>query len=220
MGGVGVKYLDESLKAIKGQTYKDFEVVISDHSTTNDIEDLCKLWTSELEIQYHRNTNKRGSSSANINNAMRHAKGDITKILFQDDYLYGDDSLEIQLKYFTDNQSTWLATAYRHINQYVYGTTHNPSYNDNIQYGRNTIGAPSGVMIKSDIGIEFDESLIWLMDCDYYKRVYDVAGLPTICNEPTVVNREHEQQVTNVLATNQIKEKELSYIKRKYGNTN
>jgi hypothetical protein len=68
---------------------------------------------------------------------------------------------------------------------------------------------------KEDL-IEFDENLIWLMDVDYYKRLYDKFGFPSICNYITIVNREHQNQVTNTLATEEIKQKELNYIKQKY----
>jgi hypothetical protein len=215
MNGKGVEYLEYSFNILYHQTYKDFEIVISDHSINNDIEDLCKQWSQVLNINYFRNEIKRGNSSSNINNAIKQAKGDIIKILFQDDFLFDEYSLEQQMIYFKDN---WLVTACCHYNgEDVYKPFY-PHYHNEIQYGRNTISSPSVLMFKNKDVIEFDENLIWLMDVDYYKRLYNKFGLPNICNYIAVVNREHENQISNTLATKEIQEQELNYIIQKYEN--
>lgn len=213
MNGKGVEYLEYSFNILYHQTYKDFEIVISDHSINNDIKDLCKQWSQVLNINYFQNEYKRGISSANINNAISNAKGDIIKILFQDDFLYDEYSLEKQLEYF---KGTWLVTACCHYNgEEVYKPFY-PYYHNEIQYGRNTISSPSVLMFKNKDMIKFDENLIWLMDVDYYKRLYDKFGDPTICNYISIINREHENQISNTLATKEIQEQELNYIIQKY----
>ena len=40
--GRGVEFLDDMFRSISVQTLKDVEVVISDHSVDNSIEDYCK----------------------------------------------------------------------------------------------------------------------------------------------------------------------------------
>jgi hypothetical protein len=47
--------------------------------------------------------------------------------------------------------------------------------------------------------------------------MYDKFGLPSICNYITVVNREHSNQVSNTLATQEVRQQELDYIIKKYG---
>ena len=42
MKGFGANYLDHSLSVLEKQTYQNFEVIISDHSTTPLIENVCK----------------------------------------------------------------------------------------------------------------------------------------------------------------------------------
>jgi glycosyltransferase involved in cell wall biosynthesis len=213
MKGKGVEYLEYSFNILYSQTYKDFEILISDHSTGDDIKDLCEQWGQILNINYLRNEYKRGISSANINNAIKNAKGDIIKILFQDDFLYDEYSLEKQLECFKEN---WMVTACCHYNEKEIYKPFYPQYHNQIQYGQNTISSPSVLMFRNKDIIEFDENLFWLMDVDYYKRMYDKFGLPIICNYITVVNREHENQVSNTLATEEIKQKELEYIIQKY----
>ena len=71
-------------------------------------------------------------------------------------------------------------------------------------------------MFRNKNVLEFDENLFWLMDVEYYKRLYDKFGLPSICNYITVVNREHSNSVSNTLVTEQVKQYELNYIKQQY----
>ena len=213
MKGLGVEYLEYSFNILYSQTYTNFEIIISDHSILNSIKDLCEQWSQILNIQYFKNEYKRGISSANINNAIKHANGDIIKILFQDDFLYDEYSLEKQLECFKGN---WMVTACCHYNGKEIYKPYYPKYHDNIQYGENTISSPSVLMFKNKDVLEFDENLIWLMDTDYYKRLYNKFGLPSICNYITVVNREHDNQVSNTLATQNIKQQELNYIIKKY----
>ena len=216
MKGKGVEYLEYSFNILQQQTYTNFEIIISDHSQSPIIEDLCKKWSNKLNIRHYYNDNNRGVSSSNINNAIKKAKGEIIKILFQDDFLYGDNSLEIQLVHFLGNHNHWLVSACCHLKDNQIKNPFYPKYHDNIQYGENTISSPSVLMFKNEDIIEFDENLFWLMDTDYYKRMYDKFGLPSICNYITVINREHENQVSNTLATEEIKNQEYEYIVDKY----
>jgi len=215
MKGKGLEYLEYSFQMLYKQTFKDFEVIISDHSITDSIENLCKKWQEFLNIVYVRNKNNRGSSSSNINNAIKNATGEIIKILFQDDFLYDEESLYKQIKNFNGG---WLVTSCCHYKNNQFYKNFYPTYNNNIHYGDNTISSPSVLMFENKEVLEFDENLIWFMDVDYYKRLYNKFGLPYICNDITVVNREHEYQVTKIIITNEIINKELNYIKQKYEN--
>ncbi len=217
MKGKGVEYLNHSFQILSAQTYKNFEVIISDHSLNSEIEDLCNSWKDRLDLKHYYNEENRGISSANINNAMSKASGSVIKILFQDDFLYDNTSLEISLTHLLGNHNDWLITACAHTNDGI--NIHNPfypKYHDNIQYGNNTISSPSVVMIRSESVLEFDENLFWLMDVEYYKRMYDTFGFPAVCNYISVVNRGHEHQVSHTLATEEVKRKEYEYVVKKY----
>jgi hypothetical protein len=61
----------------------------------------------------------------------------------------------------------------------------------------------------------FDENTVWLMDVEYYKRMYDKFGLPSVCNIITVANREHNTQLSKMLSE-ETKTLELNYIRKKY----
>jgi glycosyltransferase involved in cell wall biosynthesis len=131
MKGKGVEYLEYSFNILYSQTYSNFEIVISDHSQSNDIELLCEKYSQMMRINYIKNKNKRGNSSANINNAIKNAKEDIIKILFQDDFLYDEYSLEKQIECFKND---WLVTAFCHYNCLDINKTLYPQYHYIIQH--------------------------------------------------------------------------------------
>ena len=74
-GGHGHEYLNELLGTIKGQSYQDFEVIVSDHSKNNDIMTVCEAYSDAIEIRYVRNFYGRGRISPNINVALSIASG-------------------------------------------------------------------------------------------------------------------------------------------------
>ena len=51
MKGKGVEYLEYSFNILYSQTYTDFEIIISDHSLSNEIKDLCEQWSQILNIK-------------------------------------------------------------------------------------------------------------------------------------------------------------------------
>lgn len=218
MKGMGVKFLQQSFDILAEQTFKDFDIVISDHSQDDNIKNLCDEYQGELEINYFKNTENRGSSSANLNNAIRQATGRLIKILFQDDFLFNEKSLEETIKGFDLDKDVWLVSACEHSRDgQTFERPFYPKYNNKIHLGKNTLSSPSTLTIKNETPLLFDEKLLWLMDCDYYRRLYDKFGSPKILNAITVVNRSGEHQVTKVLATRKVRNQERDYMINKFG---
>lgn len=199
--GRGFEFLTHSFKKLEDQTFKNFEVVISDHSLDDGIKKLCDEWANKLKIKYIKNDIGRGIISPNINVAMKNCSGKYIKVLFQDDFLYDSKSLEVTKNFIDQNNGTnWLVSSqyHSHTGSDLYNP-HTPLWSDNIWVGNNTIGCPSVLTIKNNDIIYFDESLNWLMDCDYYKRLFDRYGHPKILNEFTVVNRTWGERLTDTM---------------------
>lgn len=221
MKGLGSSFLEHSFKILMSQTFKDFEVVVSDHSKTNEIKDLCNKYENHLDIKYFKNTEKIGSSSANLNNAIEKANGKLIKILFQDDFLYNKNSLREIVDFFDLEKDNWLVTACIHTNDGInFYRPFYPKYHDKIHIGKNTISSPSVLTIKNKQPLKFDENLLWYMDTDYYKRCYEKFGEPKILNKINVVNRAGLHQMTNSLITEKIKNNEYLYSLKKHGERN
>ena len=219
MRGLGHVFLKHSLDILAKQTFKDFDVVISDYSKTDLIQNLCSQYRTLLDIHYHKNIDPTGGMSANTNNAIRCATGKLIKILFQDDFLYNDKSLEETVKNFNLDKDSWLVTASEHSKD---GTTFflpfYPKYNNKIHLGNNTISSPSVLTIKNDNPLLFDVRLKWLMDCDYYKRCYEKFGAPKIIQTITAVNRIGDHQISKTEADEELRKGELRYVQYKHSN--
>jgi hypothetical protein len=218
MRGKGVEYLEHSFQILNNQTFKDFEIVISDHSKNNDIKLICEKWKNILDIKYYHNTKDVGSSSSNINNAIMNSKGEWIKILFQDDFLYNDHSLENTYKTINENlEKKWFVSCSEHSKDgFTFYRPFYPKWSDKMIYGDNSISSPSVIVIKNeDSKLLFDKNYIWLMDCDYYQRYFNKFGLPTIIPFITVVNRTWDNQLTNTIS-NDVKQNEHYQILKKY----
>jgi len=216
--GKGVEYLEHSFNILAQQTFTDFEVVISDHSEDDDIENLCNSWSSMMNIKYFRNSNGRGKIAPNMNNAIENSRGLFIKMLFQDDFLYDTDSLQIIADSIAENQDKgWFITACVHTDDRV--TMYDrmtPYYHDRIYAGVNTISCPSVLTIRNEYTKpKFDETLNWLVDVDYYKRLHTLYGDPVVIDIVCAVNRNAEVRTTNMMTEKQ-KQEEISRVIRRY----
>jgi dTDP-4-dehydrorhamnose reductase len=219
--GRGSEFLDFSLDIISKQTFTDFEVVISDHSTDDTIYDVVKRWEDKLVIKYVKNEIGRGIISPNINNALSLCQGKWIKVLFQDDFLYDETSLENQSNFIknSDNSIQWLMTKFYHSDDGInFYRLYHPVWNDNIWTGLNTMGCPSGMTIKNNDLIYFDNGLNWLMDCDYYQKMFLKYGEPYILDKITVVNRTWGSRLTDTIPQS-LKDKEFNILKERYDRT-
>lgn len=204
--GKGVFYLEQSFRLLSQQVFQDFEVVIADHSITDEIEILCKKWSNILQIKYIRNAECRGIHSVNLNVALSNSKGDWIKILFQDDYLYDTESLLITKEFIESKKNmTWMSA------RYIHDTGHDvqnlcrdfvPMWVDNIWTGNNLLGSPSGITIKNQDIIFFSPEFVLLMDCDFYMRMFKKYGKPEILSDAiTVVNRVNIDRLENSISS-------------------
>jgi hypothetical protein len=217
MGGRGIYFLKRLLKTIilQDADRNDFEVIVSDHSLNEDIKNLCLDLSHSIEIDYVRNEQNRGSSSANLNNGIYHSRGEYIKPIFQDDCFHTTEDLSIILK---NLKHDWIAHPYIHYNEDSerYFNSRIPSYNPEILKGVNTIGPPTCIAFKKDHNL-FDENLIWFMDCEFYHRLYIKYGEPYIIQSgPISVNTVWGGQVTNTMINDNIISSETEYLNKKY----
>lgn len=213
--GRAQQYLFDIFYALNQQVYKDFNVWISDHSLNDDVFNACKEYSDLFEINYIRNDEDRGQISSNTNCALKHADGEILKILFQDDFILTNTLTQELDKVFVDGVN-WVVSGFAHTIDD--GRTHYnpklPYYNDKLLEGVNTLSSPSILAIKNGINEYFDEKLIMLMDCDMYYRLYKKYGDPVILSDYHISNREHRNQTQR--SNKHLLPIEIEYLKEKY----
>lgn len=205
-GGLGYEFLKRSLEALAGQTYQDFDVIVSDNSTYFAKDKMKKICDAYPFVTYVHNPIK--GMSENTNFAMKHATGNLVKVLYQDDWLPNENALKTIVDNFDDN-THWLITGAN--------TNPQPRWTDDIITGNNKLGSPSALTMRRESMMYFDEPMKWLLDCDIYRRLHDKYGMPKIVEGDWVTLGIGEHQMTNILSNTE-KDKEVEYLRNKYDN--
>jgi glycosyltransferase involved in cell wall biosynthesis len=217
----GEQFLDDLLRTVEIQTFKDFEVVISDHSKDDYLLPKIKEFEDKFDIKYYRNENDRGNGPANMNNAISKCSGEIVKIIFQDDFFYDDEALEKIYYALSDSDRMWLLNGTNHTkddgNSFYWDLY--PKFNDDLLKGVNTISSPSVVSFKRQSEVVFDETLVYFMDIDYYYGMREKYGDPVFYNDILVTNRfPHENSISsNITNKKEMMSAESEYCFEKYG---
>src|ERR1700758_837964 len=89
----GENYLAESIEALLGQTYEDFELIISDNASSDGTADICQRYRKQdSRICYIRQKRNIGLNP-NHNFVIGQARGEMFKMASHDD-LYARDLLK------------------------------------------------------------------------------------------------------------------------------
>jgi glycosyltransferase involved in cell wall biosynthesis len=225
-----ITMLNNLIRSVYTQTYKNVEIVISDHSKDESVKALCDDWKGRVIIKYVKNEANRGSKQANTNNALIHASGKYIKTMAgQDDFLYNDDALEIMVNHLETTKHRWIFTGCLHCkenNTKDLFWRHTPRWpSDNGEYtfssmlsGVNYIGGESVMMYeKNDVLI--DNNLIWLMDVEFYYRLYKELGDPMLIDDICAVSRQREDSITSTAIYPDIVVEEKEYVYKKHAGT-
>jgi len=222
LGGRGCAMLTILFMSVDAQTFKDFEVVVSDHSQDDEIKKLCDQWSDKFNIRYIKNDRSRGSCEANLNNAIRHANGEFIKPLLQDDFFYTTDALE-KLVGAVSPFHKWVVGGCCHCSEDDSLNVFRPHtpfwvYNDGLALGNNKVGSPSVTLYPRDIkNIYFDENLLWRMDCELYYRIGQEIGPPALVRDSLHVIRMRHDSISDTQVTDAFRDEEYRYIVDKLG---
>jgi glycosyltransferase involved in cell wall biosynthesis len=168
------------LQSIAEQTFTDYEVIISDDTPDNSIEEALNEFNFGIKLNYIRHTPSLGSP-ANWNYALKQAKGEYIKIMHHDDYFTYPNSLGQFVELLDSNpqasfgfSSTKIDLLQLNMIKYHHCSTkqfNNIKKNPEALFFSNVIGAPSATIIRNNLNILFDEQLKWLVDVDWYMRI-------------------------------------------------
>lgn len=101
-------YLSRAVASCLAQTYKNFEVIITDNSTNDDTKKLAATWT-DPRVRYYSNNGNIGATES-ANRALSMATGKYVKFLMDDD-LIKPRALELMVKAMEENPSVAIATS-------------------------------------------------------------------------------------------------------------
>ena len=83
----GENFIKEAIESVLNQTFNDFELIITDNTSTDKTEEICKTYAAkDKRIKYFRNENNFGATY-NYNYCFRLAKGEYFKWIAHDDFI-------------------------------------------------------------------------------------------------------------------------------------
>lgn len=177
--------LKKLLDSIDRQIFRDFEVIVTDDSPEDQVERLCQEYLDRFPLYYQRNRQQLGTPE-NWNEAVRHASGEWIKIMHDDDWFAGADSLgEYEKAIGSHPETAFIFSAYRDVfldegrdREMILSPARYKAFlrNKTVLFGRNIIGPPSVVLYKRIPGIEFDPRVKWVVDIDFYIRYLEASG--------------------------------------------
>jgi len=103
----GVNWLEEALSSVFNQTYKNYEVILINDGSTEDLDEILELY--EKKIIYKKIKNSGPGTARNI--GIELAKGKYLAFLDSDD-LWLESKLEKQINYMVNNKIKWCHTSY------------------------------------------------------------------------------------------------------------
>lgn len=173
------EYLERLLDSVAIQTFRDFEVVISDDSSDDSVQTLVDRYRPLFDIQYTKNAEPYGTP-ANWNHAIRLARGEWIKIMHDDDWFAHAEALGTFVaatKKYPDR--SFFFSAYQNVTQETNAIQQVRcnwpdqlilSYSPLHLFKKNYIGNPSCTLIRKDIDLLYDTHFKWVVDFEYYIR--------------------------------------------------
>src|SRR5664279_4050459 len=108
------EFLKRLLDSISAQVYPHFEVVITDDSPGNEVQELVEKHPIRPKVRYFKNNMKLGTPE-NWNESMRRAKSDWIKIMHDDDWFSEPGSLGDFADHVRKGKSAFYFSAYSNV---------------------------------------------------------------------------------------------------------
>jgi glycosyltransferase involved in cell wall biosynthesis len=175
------EFLKRLLDSVVAQTFRDFEVIVTDDSPGNEVENLCSSYHHQFSISHYRNIQQLGTPE-NWNESIRKAKGQWIKLMHDDDWFSGENSLQFYVDAIKNNPtSSFFFSAYRNIyldekkeeSVFISSFRYNMIRKNPVTlFAKNVIGPPSVIIHKNDRQIFYDKNFKWLVDFEFYIRYF------------------------------------------------
>jgi len=214
------QFIEETIKSIQNQTYKNFEHIVIDGGSTDNTLKILKKYTGKIKWISEKD---KGQSDA-INKGFKMAKGDILTWLNSDDY-YPPYTLEKVANFFSKNKRCfWLSADYivinekgKEIHSFVrfYKKILRLIPYDKILFVANYINQPSTFFKKEvikKVGL-LDVNLRYEMDYEYWLRMKKYGYKNYYLNTPLSYFRIHSSSKGGVEFEKQFNE-ELKVAKK------
>jgi glycosyltransferase involved in cell wall biosynthesis len=174
-------YVKRLLASIADQTYRDFDIIITDNSPDNSIEMTAAQYHDQLPISYYRNDPPTGMA-ANFNEGLNKATGTWIKPMHDDDWFSTPHAMAQFAEAARGATSKFVFSACTNV--YAPSGKQAPEIltaagrkmledNHLCLFHKNLIGHPSVMMHINDSSLRYDTRFKWVVDIDFYLRFMD-----------------------------------------------
>ena len=207
----GNKFLEEAIRSVLDQTFKDFELVIVDDCSTEDPAPILSRF-KDPRIQFHRNTVRQGLVG-NWNRCVELSRGQLVCVFHQDDVML-PENLQRKVEVLKQNPGVALVYSDARVVEEDLSVRHpgwftptlpnedkvfaGREFFEKMALGDNLVCCPSAVFRRAafeQLG-KFDPQLPYTADWEMWLRLalqFDVAYL----KEPLLLYRVHDRNETH-----------------------
>lgn len=174
------KFLRRLLESIEDQTFRDYEVIITDDSADESVRNVVKEFEKDDRITYIKNRGRLGSPR-NWNECINHSSGEYVKLMHHDDWFAEKNALGefVDMLESAPNSSFGFCSTIsvdsqrktRSINTFRKEQLDRLRRNPECLFNKVSIGSPSVTIYRRNVGLNFDDNLKYLVDFDFYMRV-------------------------------------------------
>lgn len=212
----------KAIRSVLNQDLQPHEIIISDDSSNNSIEEWIKQQNSHL-IKYYRNYPAKGAVN-NWNSGIEKATGDWIIVLHHDEEFGSSNYLRI-LSSHMDNSDILISDIRVRENQELRKGRIN-GYLKRIllkmpasQLIINSIGPCACICFNRRILQKFDNNLTWLVDVEWYSRLlYKAQNNKYDPSMVIISNHGHTDQITSSINISSAHKEDVKYLKKKYKN--
>lgn len=176
-----VQFLRRLLNSIAAQSFKDFEVMVSDDSPGNEVKILCEEYKNSFPIVYKKNEKALGTPE-NWNEAIRMANGEWVKLMHNDDWFANEGSLQqfysTSIKnpecefFFSAFQNVEEDTGERQIVKCNWFDLLFLKFSPLHLFRKVYVGNPSCTFIKRDVDLFYNNKFKFVVDFEFYMRCF------------------------------------------------
>lgn len=200
--------VERLLESIMLQSYKDYEIIITDDSKDRETEDYISslrekdYWIKD-KLRYYHNPIPLGHIY-NWNKALSYATGEYIKIMFSDDWMIEKECLEKLVAALDQNMEADFVFCknFQVSSNKQYEREPEPGYIEKLRedyrylFISNQIGAPSNTMYRRSSEVCFDESSNWASDVFLYLEILRKNPRFVYVDCPLIAIGIHENQYT------------------------
>lgn len=200
--------LTRLLRSLEEQTYRNFEVIISDDSPDDAVRLAAEPFGAAFKLRYHHNRPALGTPE-NWNQAMRLAGGEWIKMMHDDDWFNSPTSLQ-ELFDCTSGGADFVFCGYHIVEGKRIRSTSSirPHWVKILQddprllIRQNVIGHPSVTLHRNYRDRWYDNRMKWMVDIDFYIRCLQSGAKFAFTDKPLVNIGYHPEQVTKSVFSN------------------